>query len=264
MANVPKKVADRLTQVVPRFQRVIKVALDRDVNEADTVLIIQDIVAEVFGFDKYVEITSEFAIRGTYCDLAIKVEDKVQYLIEVKAIGLSLKDAHLKQVIDYGANRGVPWVILTNGVHWQLHRIKFERPIGHELVASFEFLELNARNSEDKELLYLLTKEGLSKSVRDTYYDRVQSVNRFVLGAILTSPVILRILRREVKKLSGGIKVEQSEVEKILREEVLKRQVLEGEEAEKATAKVKKSSKKTSHKSIKHGTASTPTEPSGA
>jgi hypothetical protein len=43
---------------------------DRDVSEADTVTIVKDLLAEVFGYDKYAELTGEFAIRGTYCDLA--------------------------------------------------------------------------------------------------------------------------------------------------------------------------------------------------
>ena len=54
-------------------------------------------LADLFGFDKYTEITSEQAIRGTYCDLAVKLEGKIKYLVEVKAIGLMLKD---NQVFD--------------------------------------------------------------------------------------------------------------------------------------------------------------------
>jgi hypothetical protein len=32
----------------------------------------------VFGFDKYSEITSEQAIRGTFCDLAVPLEPLTQ------------------------------------------------------------------------------------------------------------------------------------------------------------------------------------------
>ncbi|MFH2056545.1 MAG: hypothetical protein ABIJ61_11350 [bacterium] len=95
MSAIPKKVADRYRSAVPKFQKILGVARDRDVNEADTVSIIQDMLAEVFGFDKYTEITSEYAIRGTYCDLAVKIDGTVQYLIEVKSIGLELRDSHI-------------------------------------------------------------------------------------------------------------------------------------------------------------------------
>jgi hypothetical protein len=120
MSNIPKKVIERFMKTLPKFQRILQTANDRDVNEADTVSVLNDIFGEVFGYDKYVEVTSEFVIRGTYCDLAIKVEDKVQFLIEVKAIGIELKEAHARQAIDYGANHGVQWIILTNGIEWRI------------------------------------------------------------------------------------------------------------------------------------------------
>ena len=64
---------------------------------------------QIFGFDKYSEITREFVIQGTYCDLAIKTGKAVDYLIEVKAIGLSLRDSHLKQAVNYASREGI-WV----------------------------------------------------------------------------------------------------------------------------------------------------------
>ena len=36
-------------------------------------MIVADILSEIFGYDKYNEVTSEYAIKGTYCDLAIKL-----------------------------------------------------------------------------------------------------------------------------------------------------------------------------------------------
>ena len=40
---------------------------------------------------------------------------KLHYLIEVKAIGSDLKENHVKQAVDYAANEGVDWVLLTTG-----------------------------------------------------------------------------------------------------------------------------------------------------
>ena len=106
--KIPKTVDERITREVRNFQKILKKAKSRDVNESDTVTIVADMLANVFGFDKYTEITSEQAIRGTYCDLAIKTDGKVKYLIEVKAIGIDLKDSHLRQALNYGANEGIP------------------------------------------------------------------------------------------------------------------------------------------------------------
>ena len=114
---------------IKRYQPILEAAKSRDVGEADTVTIIKDMLADVFGYDKYSEVTSEFSIRGTYCDLATKIDGQLQTLIEVKAIGLDLKEQHVKQAVDYAANQGVDWVLLTNGVCWRIYRIVFAKPI---------------------------------------------------------------------------------------------------------------------------------------
>jgi predicted type IV restriction endonuclease len=91
-------------------------------------------LADIFGFAKYSEITSEYVIRGTFVDLAIKLDSTVYMLIEAKAIGLDLKESFTKQAVDYAANQGVEWVVLTNGVVWQIYKVSFGKTIGQELV----------------------------------------------------------------------------------------------------------------------------------
>lgn len=246
MAKAPKKVIERLTKSVSKYQKILRMAKDRDVNESDTVAIITDVLADVFGYDKYMEITSEFAIRNTYCDLAIKIDKKVQFLIEVKAIGIKLKDPHLKQAIDYGANKGIEWVILTNGIEWQVYRIKFEQPINYDLVCSFDFLEINPRKDKDQEALFMLSKEGLSKEFRDDYYQRVQSVNRFTISGIMLNEVVLNAIRKELRRMTDGLKVDAAEIGQIIKEEILKRELIESEEAKAAISRVNRFYKKQS------------------
>src|SRR5215208_3174661 len=125
MAAVPKKVAERLIVGIKRFQPILASAKARDVGESDTVVIITDMLAEVFGYDKFLEVTSEYAIKSTFCDLATKIDGTLQTLIEVKAIGLELKDSHVKQAVDYAANQGVDWVLLTNGISWRVYHVTF-------------------------------------------------------------------------------------------------------------------------------------------
>ncbi|MFH1515094.1 MAG: type I restriction enzyme HsdR N-terminal domain-containing protein, partial [bacterium] len=246
MAGIPKKVTERYIKNVPKFQNVIKLAKDRDVNESDTVSILNDILGEVFGYDKYLEVTSEIAIRGTFCDLALKVDDKIQFLLEIKAVGTELKERHMRQTIDYGANQGIPWVILTNAQEWKVYKIRFEQPINYDLVCAFKFDELNPRNEKDQECLFLLSKEALGKNIRDEYYEKFQNVNRYILGSLILSDAVLAAIRKELRKLADGVKVEQSDIEQILRKEVLKREVVEGEDAEAAYSRVSKHYKKTS------------------
>ncbi len=240
MASIPKKVVERFIKTVPKFQKVLRIAKDRDVNESDTVAVLNDIFGDVLGYDKYLEVTSELAIRGTYCDLALRVEDKVQFLIEAKAVGIDLKDSHMKQACDYGANHGVQWVVLTNGIEWKVYRIRFEQPINFDLVCTFDFLALNPRSEKDQEYLFLLAKEGLGKNSREDFYEKVQSVNRYVIGNLILAEPVLSVIRRELRRLADGMKIDVAEVEGIVRSQVLKREIVEGEEAEAALARVNK------------------------
>ncbi len=240
MANIPKKVVERFIKSVPKFQKVLQIAKDRDVNESDTVAILNDIFGDVLGYEKYLEVTSELAIRGTYCDLALRVEDKVQFLIEAKAIGIDLKENHMKQACDYGANHGVQWVVLTNGIEWKVYRIRFEQPINFDLVCTFDFFALTPKSEKDQELLFLLSKEGLPKNARDDFYEKVQSVNRYVIGNLMLAEPVLSVVRRELRKLADGMKIDVDEIESIVRTQVLKREIVEGDEAETAQGRVNK------------------------
>src|SRR5215210_209791 len=98
--------------------------------------------------------------RGTWCDLAIKIDSKFEYLIEVKAIGLDLKDSYTKQAVDYSANQGTEWVILTNAEIWRVYRVTFAKPIVHELVLEINVSRLRRKKASDVELRYHLTRGG--------------------------------------------------------------------------------------------------------
>lgn len=236
--KITKKTEERIKAGLPKFQKVLAIAKARDLNESDTVAIITDILAEVFGYDKYLEVTSELCIRGTYCDLAIKLGDKFQYLIECKAIGTDLKDSHLRQAISYGANKGIQWIVLTNGADWQVYRLRFEQPIAWDLVARFDLEKVSAKNDRDMEKLVIITKEGVEKDAREDLYDKTQCVNRFVVASLIMSDVVVGVLKRELRRLGDGIGIEDSEVLALLREGVLRRDLLEGEEAEAAMSKI--------------------------
>lgn len=204
-----------------------------------------DVLADVFGYDKYSEITSEHAIRGTYCDLATKIDGVSQMLIEAKAIGLELKEAHVRQAIDYAANQGVDWVVLTNGVTWRIYKVTFAKPIGQELVLEIDFCASNNRNAKDIETLFLFCKEGWIKSVLGEFHTQKQALSRFFLGALIVSNPILQVLRRELKRLSPDVRVETDEILAVLTADVLKREVTEGDQAKEAVKKIARAAVKT-------------------
>lgn len=244
MSHLPKRAGARVVAGLKKFQPILQSAKARDVNESDTVVIVTDILHEIFGYDKYSEITSEHAIRGTFCDLAIKLDGTLSLLVEVKAVGIELKDQQVKQAVDYAANQGVDWVALTNGVEWQVYKVAFTKPIQHELVVDLDLGAINVRSADDLDLVGLLAKEGWQKARIGEYHSQRQALSRFVLGALIVSQPVLDVLRREVRRIAPDVRVDVGQIEDVLREEVLKRDVFDGEKAQVAQKQVAKAAAK--------------------
>lgn len=231
---IPKKVSDRLAAGLKRFKPVLEAAKARDVNESDTSMIVTDMLAEVFGFDKYSEVTREYAIRGTFCDLATKIDGQLQTLIEVKAIGLGLRENHIKQAVDYAANQGVEWVTLTNGVNWKVFSVSFSKPISADLVLDLDLLSMSPSDEDAIEDLFLLSKEGIQRSGLDAYNDQLKVRNKFNLAALIMSEPILHAIRRELKRISPDVRISVEEIKDALAHEVIKRDAIEGDKAAEA------------------------------
>lgn len=244
MASMPAKVSSRISEGLKRFQPIVDSARARDINESDTVTIVTDVLQYVLGYDKYSEITSEHEIRGTYCDLALKLDGELTLLIEVKAIGLELKDQYIKQAVDYAANQGVEWVVLTNGHIWRAYSVSFTKPITHELIVEFDICAINHKKEQEFEPLFVLSKEGWKKSRIEEYRSQKQALDKFTLAAVLVDPDVLQIIRRELRRVSPDAKIDVDEIERVLSQEVIKREVLDGEKAAAAKKLVRRSSKR--------------------
>jgi len=242
--RIPKKVEERFSASVPKFKRVLKKALDKDVNESDTVSIVTDILAEVFGYDKYDEVTSEYQIKHLFCDLAIKINKKVRFLIEVKAIGIGLKNNHLDQALTYGAKEGIDWIILTNGVMWDVYKVSMGQNLAAVPLCSINFLDLSMRDEEHKNSLFILCKEGLSTDAITEFHEKVNLVNKYTISAILSNESLVNAIRLQLRKLSSGLKITNEEVSEILMEEVIKRDILDDDQFKKAKTKVKRANNK--------------------
>jgi len=164
-------------------------------------------------------------------------------------IGLNLKDNHLGQAINYAANEGVSWVILTNGIAWQLYKLKFGKPISYDLAVEFDLTELSARKEKDLEALHLISKEGVQKDCREELYQKILNVNKYIIGNLLLSDPIQNVIRRELKKFDNSLKVDQQEILDITENEIIKRDVIDSEDGKKAASKVKRHFNKSATKS---------------
>jgi hypothetical protein len=238
--KMSKRFVERAKTQLRRYQKILENARARDVGESDTSVIVSDFLSDVLGYDKYQDITTEFAVRATFCDLAIKCDGRLCYLIEVKSIGTDLKDNHLRQAVDYGSKEGCEWVLLTNGQEWQAHRIKYDQPISHDEVFRVNLLDPEAKLADIARHLYLIAKETSGGKDIDRFWRQKEATSRFVIAQLLVHESMLGALRREVRRLSPDVKISREDLGEILRNEVLKRETIEGDRAEEATKMVKK------------------------
>ena len=226
----PKKITETVLSAMKQMKPIIEQQKTRDVSEADTVTLVKDVLSDAMGYDKYLDLTGEFAIRGTFCDLAVKIDGKISIIIEVKAIGISLDEKHLKQAVDYAANEGVEWVILTNSVDWQLYRVVFAKPIDKVLVHRFDVLELDYRKGDAADTLYPLTKHAFSKGIPEQMLDLQKATSRYMIAALLlNSESVLKAIRLGLKR-AVNVNIDEQDLAEILKNEVIKRDALEGKE----------------------------------
>lgn len=237
---VTSKVASRISSELKRYQSILAAAKQRDIGESDTVVIIQDMLSDVLGYDKYQHVTTEHAIKGTYVDLAVKVDNEIRFLIEAKAIGLDLKEGHVKQAIDYGANQGIEWVVLTNGHVWRVYRIHFGQPIDKSMVIEIDTLSVKATSPEVIDCFGSLSKEGFSKGSMDELATTKQLTNKFTVAAVLMSEELVDELRKELRRLSPGLSVDNEYLTNLLGMEVIKRDLIDSDESKAAAKMVQK------------------------
>jgi hypothetical protein len=167
-------------------------------NEADTVQRLIRVFEDVFGYDSMSDITRESAIKDRYCDVALKIDGVIRMLVEVKSGGTVLRHKHIEQAQNYAANSNIKWVILTNGVMWNLYHLTFDE--GIESVLAFTVDVGNGCDDKSAELLGLLHRQALKKGELDEYWDQRVALSPASIGRALFTEKVLKVLRREIRR----------------------------------------------------------------
>jgi predicted type IV restriction endonuclease len=192
------KAKDTLRTFLKANLKSLKALADRDAVEADTRTFVTDLLVEGLNYDKYEELTAEYLVKGEFADIGIKVDKKLLAFVEIKRVGLDLKDTHLRQVKNYAANEGVEWVILTSGRHWQVYHISNTTPIEHELLFQVDLLA-EGSPAEKVAQLWQLSKQAMSKGIINETWKSTAAVNESSIRAALLSPPVLLAVRKEIR-----------------------------------------------------------------
>jgi len=206
-SNGPKwqiEAQDRLRGAIRKYSKPLADLVARDANEGDTRLLVTDFLCDALGFDKYENLTTEYAVKGEFADYGIRVErekgeKELLAFIEVKRITTKLSERHLRQVEMYAVNEGVEWMILTNGAHWQVFHLNGGLPVQIDLVLDVNLLGDGTVAQKSSQLFYL-TKESLRRHQIDELWKAKSATSPKSLAKVLCSSEVLDAIRREIRR----------------------------------------------------------------
>ena len=147
-------------------------------------------------------------------------------------------------------------MILTNGINWHIYKVYFRQPIDKSLVYDFNLLQVDLKEQPLLDCLGNLSREGFTQSSMNTFWQQQQATSKFSLAALLLSPPLLQALKRELRKVSPSIKVDEDFLKMALQNDVLKREAVESDEAKQAGEFIKRALKAASKLKPKSATPS--------
>lgn len=170
-----------------------------DLDESATRLMVNSMLTDVFGYTELDEIKTEYRIRGEYADYVIQLARKKHFVVEVKSIQLDLTEKHLRQSVNYAANEGIDWIILTNGKQIELYKVLFEKPINSRKIFDFDI-----SNKDDfkkmSEFLVYLTKKSVEKNELTDFWKRFEALEAVQLSKNLYDVQVVKFLKKVLKK----------------------------------------------------------------
>ena len=215
----------KFTQSIKDYKKKL---LDKPLGELDesgTRLLINHFLTEMLGFETLSEVKTEYMIKGTYADYVIQIGGKRHFLVEVKALSLNLSANHLRQSINYGANEGIDFVLLTNGRMFELYKVLFEKPISHELIFSLNVSELSNLTGIADQLQYL-HKDSVLKKGLEVLWDRHSALSPKNLSKLLFSDEVIKFLQKELKK-KHNIKFDDINIENAVKRIAMESVIIE-------------------------------------
>jgi hypothetical protein len=232
MAKIPHKIQERIKAALRRFKPLLKAARERDAGRADTATLALDLLSELFGYDRYSEITSELDNKESVFDFSIQTEGQPRMLVRVSPIGMAPDDRYLLATAQYAQMNGVDWITMTNGIAWQVHHVEDVGANAPEtpVVLAFDLLQMQPGREAHLGTIHLLTREGHEKAGLSHFKLRLEMTNRHYLGAMVLSDAVVASVRRELQKLNPDLRVTPAELRENLAKGVLRPDIVQSNE----------------------------------
>lgn len=169
-----------------------------ELDESGTRLMINSFLSDVLGYKQLEEIKTEYMIKGTYADYVIQVNKTRHFLVEVKALSFELSEKHLRQTINYGANEGIEYALLTNGRSFEFYKIIFDKPISSRLIFKVDLSSL-AGLKETMTYLQHLHKDSVVKNQFKPLWNKCEATDPYNVAGIICSTPVLNTIKKLIR-----------------------------------------------------------------
>lgn len=190
-----------IARQLKKFVPILLKAREDKLNEADTSQRVFKVFEEILGYNPYEEISKELEIREKYADFAVKIDANIKFLVEIKPAAAILRLRHVEQCERYASEKNIQWVLLTNGVDWNLYHLTFGQGIEYETAFSIT-LTLDTIE-EAAELIGLLHRSSVRSGGHDAYWKQRSALSPKALGKALFFQGTLMFIRREIRRNEG-------------------------------------------------------------
>lgn len=212
---------DRLRKIVRRIAKPLAEAISRDANEADTRMLITDILREGLGYSEYGDLSAEHPVRGEFADYGLRIDQQLVAFVEMKRATTKLGLRHLRQVELYAMHEGIEWVVLTNGADWQVYHLTAGMPIVVDLAFNINLIDDKLSPAQKVDKLFYLSKESIKRrQIDDLWRMQAATSPRQLVAALLSEPVLVS-LHRELWRRTHE-RVDEKELAKLLRDRVFR------------------------------------------
>src|SRR5690606_13771087 len=118
------------------------------------------------------------------------------------------------KTINYGANEGIDFALLTNGKEIQFYRILFNKPIESKLIFKVDLSD-SSKIRESAEWLQHLHRDAVVKDSLNLLWNRFIALETFTIAGLLYNGTVINFLRRELKRKFKS-KFDEKEVKEAL------------------------------------------------
>ncbi len=174
----------------------------KDLDEASTRIMINYFLTDILGYVEFEDIKTEYRIAGEYADYVIQIGRKKHFVIETKSIQIDLDEKHLRQALNYAANEGIDWILLTNGETFILYKVLFNKPISSKKIFEYNLSKITNFDNASAKISLLLKKSVVQKQL-DKHWERFKISEPKSLSGLLYHKNVVSGIRKTMKQKSG-------------------------------------------------------------